>query len=416
MFLVGDGSEGWVNPLYDMGDYQYYGSTYSYGAVNQDIGPLPVQVLDSWGVPVAGTAMSYTVAPTGTLNLRPVPGIAGSTGNAVSFQPSNCSPSTSTSTVTCTTNSYGIAWVELVTGSTAVGSANPSTVDAIGAGVDITDVVSIISPPALTSVQDDAAFGTTIAPGSYIALFGSNIVDPNDGLVDYATGDKVDVTNSSGRLPLTWDYVTVSFDASASGSLPAISVPGYIEYVSNGQINVFVPWELEGYPTVNVKEIYAGSDPIYSNVIGNVPVSTYTPAFFMYNSGSVFVADALDNTTYALITTANPATPGEVLQLYCNGLGPTTNQPASGSPAPSGSLSNLAQTTTPVTVSIGGQNATVLFAGLEPPYVGLYLVDVTVPSGLTAGNQPITVTVGGKTSAGSITGGSTTYQIVLPVK
>jgi uncharacterized protein (TIGR03437 family) len=130
----------------------------------------------------------------------------------------------------------------------------------------------------------------------------------------------------------------------------------------------------------------------------------------------VFIADALDNTTYALITTANPATAGEVLQLYCNGLGPTTNQPASGSPAPSGTLTQLANTTTPVTVSIGGQSAQVLFAGLEPPYVGLYLVDVIVPTGVAAGNQPITVSVGGKTSPLSITGGATTYQIVLPVK
>jgi hypothetical protein len=43
-------------------------------------------------------------------------------------------------------------------------------------------------------------------------------------------------------------------------------------------------------------------------------------------------------------------------------------------------------------------------------------VDVIVPSGLTSGNQPITVSVGGKKSPGSITGGGTTYQIVLPVK
>jgi uncharacterized protein (TIGR03437 family) len=189
-----------------------------------------------------------------------------------------------------------------------------------------------------------------------------------------------------------------------------------VEYVSTTQVNVYVPWELTGYPSANVKMIYAGSDPIYSNVISNVPVSTYTPAFFMYNSGSVFIADSLDNTTYALISTANPATPGEVLQLYCNGLGPTANQPASGNPAPSGSLANLATTTTPVTVSIGGQNAQVLFAGLEPPYVGLYLVDIIVPSGVAAGNQPITVSVGGKTSPLSITGGGTTYQIVLPIK
>jgi uncharacterized protein (TIGR03437 family) len=296
-----------------------------------------------------------------------------------------------------------------------VGSTNPSTIDAVAAGSDITDYVSIIPVPALTSVQDDAVFGNTIAPGSYVALFGSNLVDPNY-LVNPTTGDKVDTTYSSGRLPLTWDYTTVSFDAPASGSLPAISVPGYVEYVSTTQVNAFVPWELQGYPSVNVKMTYAGTLPIYSNVIGNVPVSTYTPAFFMYNSGSVFIADALDNNTYALITTANPATAGEILQLYCNGLGPTTNQPASGSPAPSGSLAQLAQTTTPVTVSIGGKNAPVIFAGLEPPYVGLYLVDITVPSGLAAGNQPITVSVGGKTSPLSITGGGTTYQIVLPIK
>ena len=270
-------------------------------------------------------------------------------------------------------------------------------------------------------MQDDGAFGTTIAPGSYIALFGTNLVDPNYiGVTPYFVDfpNKVDTSESAGRLPLTWDLATVSFDAPASGNLPAISVPGYLEYVSGTQVNVWVPWELENYPTVNVKYTYGYLyNPVVSNVISNVPVSNYTPAFFMYNSGSVFIADALDNTTYALITTANPATAGEVLQLYCNGLGPTTNQPASGYPAPSGTtLAQLANTTTPTTVSIGGQSAQVLFAGLEPPYVGLYLVDIIVPSGVAAGNQPITVSVGGKTSPASITGGGTTYQIVLPIK
>jgi uncharacterized protein (TIGR03437 family) len=57
----------------------------------------------------------------------------------------------------------------------------------------------------------------------------------------------------------------------------------------------------------------------------------------------------------------------------------------------------------------------VIFAGLTPPFVGLYLVDITVPSGLTAGNQPITVSVAGKTSPASVTSGGTTYNIVLPV-
>jgi uncharacterized protein (TIGR03437 family) len=151
----------------------------------------------------------------------------------------------------------------------------------------------------------------------------------------------------------------------------------------------------------------------FTNVL-TVPVSNYTPAFLMYNSGSIFVADARDNNTGALIGPSNPATAGEVLQLYCNGLGPVSNQPASGDPAPGSP--NLAQTSSKVTVSIGGVNAPVIFSGLTPPFVGLYLVDVTVPSGLTSGNQPITVTVNGKTSPTSVTASNVTYNIVLPIK
>jgi adhesin/invasin len=66
--------------------------------------------------------------------------------------------------------------------------------------------------------------------------------------------------------------------------------------------------------------------------------------------------------------------------------------------APSGPL---AQTTTPVTVTIGGQPATVTFAGLAPGFAGLYQINATVPTGIAAGNQPVTISVGGKTSKAS---------------
>ena len=412
MFLVGDGLNPLANPLWDMGDWQGSGSTASYGSVNQDIGPLPVQLIDEWGVPIPSTAVTYTVTPSGTVNLKSV----SESANGLPFQPSACTPASSTSTVSCNTNNYGIAWVELVTGSTAVGSSNPAEIDATTAGgADIPDYVSIIPVPSLTSVQDDGAFGSTIAPGSYVALFGKNFVDPNF-LANPTAGDKVDVTYSSGRLPLTWEYTTVSFDAPASGSLPAISVPGYVEYVSTGQVNVFVPWELTGYPSVQVKELYAGSVPIFSNVL-TVPLNNYTPAFFMYNSGSVFIADAVDGTCPApyIIGTSCPAVAGHLVEFYANGLGPTSNQPASGSPAPT-DPNNLAKTTTTPVVMIGGQQAQVQFAGLAPGFVGLYQVNAYIPSGLASGNQPITIAIGGQTSPSSITGGGTTYQIVLPIK
>jgi uncharacterized protein (TIGR03437 family) len=246
-------------------------------------------------------------------------------------------------------------------------------------------------------VVNTGSYQTTVAPGSYADIFGANMMDPNSLL--NSTGD----VSFFSRLPLTLDGVTVSFDAPATGSLPAKSVPGYVFFVSPGQVNVYVPWELENYPSAQLKVTF--EQFLYSNLV-NVTLNNYTPAFLM-NSGTV--ADAVDNTTGAIITASNPATAGEYLQLYCNGLGPVTNQPASGDPA---SLTLLSYTASPVTVTIGGKQVTPLFAGLAPGFVGEYEVVILVPSGLTSGNQPITVSVGGVTSPVTVAGAT----VYLPIK
>jgi uncharacterized protein (TIGR03437 family) len=46
-----------------------------------------------------------------------------------------------------------------------------------------------------------------------------------------------------------------------------------------------------------------------------------------------------------------------------------------------------------VTVTIGGKDATVAYNGLTQGFVGLYQINVVVPSGLT-GIQPVVITVG----------------------
>jgi uncharacterized protein (TIGR03437 family) len=412
MVLVGDGLNSAVVPMYG---YIYYGS------VGQDLGAIPVQVIDEWGVPVAGTPITFTVTPSAAASFQPVPGTPGSTGIANPFKPSPCTPGSSSTSVTCQTNNYGIAWVELIGGASPQDLYSGSaTVDVSGAGQDLTIYLGLVPQPALTSVQDAAAGGTTIAPGSYVSLYGSNLVDP-DNLSNATYGDKVDTTYSSGRLPLTLDGVTVSFDAAATSSLPAISVPGYVEYVWNGnaispaQVNVYAPWELENYPSAQMKVTLGGG--IFSNVL-KVPLSNYVPAFFVNPVGNVLVAAAVDPVNCAsqpIIGFAGclSATRGGLVELYANGLGPVTNQPASGDPAPSSPFAEISPL--PV-VTIGGQQAQVYFAGLDPPYVGEYLLDVYVPSNIGTGNQPISVTVGGKTSPASITSGGQTYNIVLPVK
>jgi uncharacterized protein (TIGR03437 family) len=86
----------------------------------------------------------------------------------------------------------------------------------------------------------------------------------------------------------------------------------------------------------------------------------------------------------------------DFIDIFATGLGPVTNQPASGAPAPS---VPLAWTTANVTVTIGGAPATVSFAGLAPGWVGLYQVNVQVPANAPVGDAvPVSLSVGGAAS------------------
>ena len=94
-----------------------------------------------------------------------------------------------------------------------------------------------------------------------------------------------------------------------------------------------------------------------------------------------------------LADASNPATGGSVLVIYCTGLGGVSPAAVAGSAVPSDALRN---TVNPVTLTIGGVNASVAFAGLTPGLTGLYQVNATVPSGIAAGNQvPVVLAVDG---------------------
>jgi uncharacterized protein (TIGR03437 family) len=215
-----------------------------------------------------------------------------------------------------------------------------------------------------------ASFDTPVAPGSYITIFGSGLSDTTDSA-------------TTPFLPLAIDFALVSFDVPAAN----ISVPGHLVYVSPGQVNLQVPWELQGQTSAQVKVTI---DFSYGNVI-TVPLSDYAPAFFETGGGSVAALDLANH----VIGANNPAKQGQVIQLYLNGLGPVNNQPASGDPAPS---SPLATCKGEPSVSIGGKTATSSFCGLAPGFPGLYQINALVPTGLTAGSQGITVSIGGQTS------------------
>ena len=182
--------------------------------------------------------------------------------------------------------------------------------------------------------------------------------------------------------------VSVSFDVPAR----KLSLPGRIHFVSDGQINVQIPWELQGLNSASMKV----SIGVSSSALWDVPLNDYSPAFFEYaeaSSGRTLAAGLDEN--YKLIGTGNAVRRGGVAQLYVNGLGPVDNQPPSGEPSPA---SPLARTRIMPTVTIGGREATVSFSGLAPYFVGLYQVNVTVPADTPTGIQPIVISSNGVVS------------------
>jgi uncharacterized protein (TIGR03437 family) len=388
MLLVGDG-------LLDFANVNPLGSEVG-GYTGQDGGSLVVQIIDEYGVPIANAPVVFSLPSRGSLTFL-------SYGNG---EPA-CTPASSTSSVSCPTDQYGFAYAEVTLGSTP--SSPIINITAAGETFQGQAFISALSSqPTITAagILNDATFQSQISPGSYVAIFGSNLLDTtalsNYAIYNNLTYDSANAQNSptDGSLPLQIDFTTVSFDVPSAG----ISVPGYIDFVSPTQVNVWVPWELAGQSSVQMKvDIDEG---FWGNVV-TIPLSGTSPGFFL--SGNVAIAQ---DQNFKLITSSNPAVPGQAIVLYCNGLGPVTNQQPSGAPASGTSIS--ATTTTPV-VTIGGQPAQVIFSGLSPGFVGLYQVNVYVPSGLSAGNQPITIAIGGNTSPSQTAGGSP-QTIMLPVK
>ena len=191
-------------------------------------------------------------------------------------------------------------------------------------------------------------------------------------------------------LPLSVAGVSVSFDAESA----RLSVPGRISFVSPGQVNVQIPWEFQGLTNVQMK-VAIGSFGSEASAVFTVPLAQASPAFFEYDEGTGRRLIAGLDTAFQLLTSTNGARRGQVVQLYMNGLGQVVNGPPSGEVAPS---DRVVETQNTASVTIGGRNAEVLFAGLAPGFVGLYQVNVRVPGDAPAGLQQVVLTIAGVAS------------------
>jgi len=226
-----------------------------------------------------------------------------------------------------------------------------------------------INPGGILNAASSAV-GAPVAPGSIATDYGNFLVTSLS-------------TAASAPLPTKLDGLSLQFGGSLDAPLFA---------VSGGQINFQVPWELAGQSQAALSAAINGE----TSATQTLNLATYAPGLFSMNGQGTGQGAILD-TSYNLVNSSNPATAGvTVLQIYCTGLGPVNNQPASGAAA---SDAQLSKTTAIPTVTVGGVSATVLFSGLAPGSVGEYQVDALVPAGSSKGGSvPVVISIGGVVS------------------
>jgi minor extracellular serine protease Vpr len=316
------------------------------GTVGDTCRYLAFKVVDVYGIAVPNQSAAFSAA----------------TGTGVQSTSLSC-PSAAE------TNAYGIAWANVDLGP----SPGDQTFQGQAGGLTTTFYAEVRPAPSIgpNGVVDAASYqvGSGLAPGSYISIFGTALSDATENL-------------STNFLPFSMAGVSVSF-RSPDG---AQSWPGRLWYVGPTQINLQIPWELQGLASAQLEVDIADVGVPYT-----IPIAPCLPALFTYGDHLAIAQDR----NYQLVTAGNPAQPGQYIVVYANGLGAVNQPPPSGEATPA---QPLASTLVAPTVTIGGVAAQVLFSGLTPGSIGLYQIDVVVPANAPSGMQTLAVAQNGVSS------------------
>jgi uncharacterized protein (TIGR03437 family) len=201
---------------------------------------------------------------------------------------------------------------------------------------------------------------------------------------------------------------TLSMPTSLDGTSVTIGgVPAYVNYVGPGQINIVTPPNVTGN---NVPVVVKSNGQ--ASAAFNVSIMGLAPSLFTWQPGGpdfgkYLIAQHSDFTNVGKIglfaglplNFTTPAKPGETIILYGTGFGPTSPAIANGIETDKVYWLNPVPTAT-----LGGEPATVVFAGLVPPLSQGYQINVTIPADAPDGDQALVVNVGGTLSnAGLIT-------------
>jgi uncharacterized protein (TIGR03437 family) len=235
------------------------------------------------------------------------------------------------------------------------------------------------------SVLNGAHFqpSVPIAPGTLVSLFGSGLADSSA---------------SAPSMPLPFSLMNRQVVVNDN-------VAAALFYVGAGQINLQVPSACPmGSPRVAVRtadtaELIAGT---------TVAVAVASPGFFTMSQNGTGQGAVL-NQDGTLNSASNPAVKGSVIQLYGTGQGAVSPAVADGAPAPSSppattvavptSDGNTCLNSQPsVCIAIGSTFGDIQFSGLAPGAVGLWQLNVKIPTDALSGAVPVRAVIDGAPS------------------
>ena len=256
---------------------------------------------------------------------------------------------------------------------TAAGVSNsPQAVN-----VTLTVTTLVVTPPSVTAVVNAGSFlPTAIAPGLIVTIFGSAIGPATPALFRPTPAGLVETTLAETRV---W------FDGIAAPLL----------FASNRQVSAVAPYALAGRFSARMQVEYQG---MRSNAV-ELRVVDAAPAIFTLEATGAGPG-AILNQNLTVNTPANPARRGTVVAIYAMGEGQTSPGGADG--LITGSV--LRRPLQEATVTIGGQQAEVLYVGSAPGLVsGVLQINARVPERIAAGNAPVILTVGNAASQAGVT-------------
>ncbi len=213
--------------------------------------------------------------------------------------------------------------------------------------------------------------GRPLAPGTITALFPS--VPAN--VIGNGTG-----AETSYPLPTTLADTQVLINGT----------PSALFFVSPGQINFPLPLSLPSAGTADVEVANSSTGQIYG--AAEFDLASASPALFT-GTGTGSGAVAALNQDYSVNSASNPIAPGQVIQLFGTGQGPVTNAPPDGT----ASTGPVPTTVTPqVLLGPSGSatyvpSANIQYSGLAPGLVGVWQINILIPSTAPSGQVPIEI-------------------------